>query len=63
MIGPPGTTFEQFREYYKTWGWADMWGAAHEERMRSNAQWELLERVNMRLRGEDPGKPFHWKGL
>jgi hypothetical protein len=63
IIGPIGTSFEKFREYYKTIGWSDYWGADHENRMSSNARWELLERVNMRLRGEDPGKPFHWKGM
>jgi hypothetical protein len=24
---------------------------------------ELLWRLNARLRGEDPGEPFHWPGL
>lgn len=24
---------------------------------------ELRERLNAKLRGQDPGKPYHWRGL
>lgn len=44
-------------------GWSnvsDCFGRMYAAR---DAKDELIDRLNTRLRGEDPGQPINWKGL
>ena len=52
--------------YYATYDHPTTWQEFKERRewyRKNGARLELISRLNMRLRGEIPGQPYHWRGL